>query len=64
MISNVKSTRQNVCGQVFVNHVNYSKFKPMTSELEAGEALNWFTWSTGVPSELHVDNAKNQNFGR
>ena len=58
VFSNVKSTRQNTCGQVFVNNLNFSKFKPLTSESEAGEDLNWFIQSTGIPSKLHVDNAR------
>ena len=58
LIADTKSTRGNKYGQVFVNPESFTKFIPMRQKGHAGHALGEFFRDIGVPTRMHVDNAK------
>jgi hypothetical protein len=58
MIADCKSLNQNKYAQVFVNSECYSKIYPMISKGHAGYALGTFLRDVGIPTHLHVDNAR------
>jgi hypothetical protein len=61
MIADCKSLNQNTYAQVFVNSECYSKIYPMRSKGHAGHALGTFFHNLGIPTHLHVDNAREMN---
>ena len=58
MISKIKSTRSNVCAQLFSNHVNFTKIYPLKAKGEASSALSTFIHEIRIPTSLHTDGAK------
>ena len=58
-----KSTRQNVCCQVFVSDKGFVAVYPMKSQSEFPTALHWFCKQIGVPNTLIVDGHKAQTSG-
>ncbi len=58
MFSKTKSVRGYTMGQVFVNDLEFTRFIPMKSKADAGDALNEFVQDVGAPSALHTDDAK------
>ena len=58
-----KSTRQNVCCQVFVSDEGYVAVYPMKSQAEFPTVLHWFCKHIGVPTTLVVDGHKAQTSG-
>ncbi|MGH3054467.1 MAG: hypothetical protein ACRDL7_05760, partial [Gaiellaceae bacterium] len=64
LYSKYTSVRNNTCGQVFVNDMEFVRFIPMQSKSAAGDALAEFIQDVGIPSTLHTDNAKEETLGR
>lgn len=58
MFSKTKSSRGYTMGQVFVNDIEYTRFIPMKSKADAGDALSAFIQDVGIPSGLHTDDAR------
>ena len=58
LFSKIKSTRSNVCAQLFSNHVNFNKIYPLKTKGEAPSALSTFIHEVGIPTSLHTDGAK------
>lgn len=63
MFSDVKSIIGNKCAQVFVTTEGYSKAYPMKSKAEAGDKLNEFIKSIGIPEHIITDNAGEESGG-
>ena len=67
MFATTKSLRGNKCAQLFTNGTGYDVFYPLKKESDAGDALNEFIRTVGVPKELISDGAKAEtqgNFGK
>ncbi|MGH3053527.1 MAG: hypothetical protein ACRDL7_00940, partial [Gaiellaceae bacterium] len=64
MFSSHKSIGSNMCGQVFVNDLEFVRFIPMQSKSDAGNALSEFIQDVGIPQSLHTDNAKEETMGK
>jgi len=64
MLSSVKSTHGNTCGQIFINDINFTRFYPGRSKGEAGNALLDLIRDIGIPSELLTDDAKETMGGK
>ena len=67
MFATTKSLRGNKCAQLFTNGTRYDVFYPLKKESDAGDALNKFIRTVGVPKELISDGAKAEtqgNFGK
>jgi len=54
----VRSTRQNMCPQIFWNRKNYTETYPIQSKKKGHEALNSFIHEGGLFHELQTDGAK------
>jgi hypothetical protein len=63
MFATVKSLRGNKCAQFFTNGAGYDAFYPLKKEANAGDALNEFVRTIGVPKELVSDGAKAETQG-
>ena len=61
MIADCKSLNQNKYAQVFVNSECYSKVYPMRLKVHAGYDLGTLFRDVGIPTHLHVDNAREMN---
>ena len=59
-----KSTRGNVCCQVFVSDKGYVAVYPMKSQKEFPMALHWFCKQVGVPDSLVVDGHRSLQSGQ
>jgi hypothetical protein len=67
MFATTKSLRGNKCAQLFTNGTRYDVFYPLKKESDAGDALNEFICTVGVPKEMISDGAKVKtqgNFGK
>mmetsp|Transcript_11237 Transcript_11237/g.16168 ORF Transcript_11237/g.16168 Transcript_11237/m.16168 type:complete len:1367 (+) Transcript_11237:2028-6128(+) len=60
----VSKPRQNICAQLFVTSKRYSRIYPMRTKGQAGEKLNQFITSTGIPLGLITDGAKEETLGQ
>jgi len=60
----VSKPRQNACAQLFVTSKRYATVYPMRTKGQAGEKLNQFITSTGVPLGLITDGAKEETLGQ
>ena len=56
-----KSTRGNICCQVFVSDKGYIAVYPMKSQEEFQSALHWFCKEDGVPTHMVMDGHNAQN---
>ena len=63
MFCSTKSTRGNVCGQVFCNDTDFTRFYPMRTKGDAGNALKMFVQDVGIPSAMHTDGAREETVG-
>ena len=59
-----KSTRGNVCCQVFASDKGYVAVYPMKSQKEFPMALHWFCKQVGVPDSLVVDGHRSLQSGQ
>lgn len=50
-------------GQIFVNDIGFTHFIPMKLKSDAGQALQEFIHDIGIPSALHIDDAKELTSG-
>eukprot|EP00590_Aulacoseira_subarctica_P006586 CAMPEP_0172433836 /NCGR_PEP_ID=MMETSP1064-20121228/69845_1 /TAXON_ID=202472 /ORGANISM="Aulacoseira subarctica , Strain CCAP 1002/5" /LENGTH=270 /DNA_ID=CAMNT_0013181965 /DNA_START=226 /DNA_END=1035 /DNA_ORIENTATION=+ len=65
LFSNTKSTKGNTCAQLFVTDTQYVDIKGMKTKGEAGDKLNEFITTTGIPEGgLVTDGAKEELYGR
>ena len=58
MFASTSSIRYLTCGQIFINDLNFSRFIPMKSKADAGDALMYMIQDIGIPFEMHDDGAK------
>lgn len=56
--------RNNTCAQLFVTSKGFCEAHPMKTKGEAGDKLNIFITSTGIPLGLITDGAKEENLGK
>ena len=56
--------RANTCAQLFVTSQKFVKIYSMKTKGEAGDKLNQFVTSTGIPLGLITDGAKEETLGR
>ena len=52
------------CGQIFIYDLNFSRVIPMKSKADAGDALMYMIQDIGIPFEMHIDSAKEENLGQ
>mmetsp|Transcript_5420 Transcript_5420/g.7995 ORF Transcript_5420/g.7995 Transcript_5420/m.7995 type:complete len:667 (+) Transcript_5420:1119-3119(+) len=65
LFSNVVSKpRNSTCAQLFCTSKKYLSLYPMKTKAEAGEQLNRFVTTTGIPLGILTDGAKEENLGR
>ncbi|MGH3053835.1 MAG: hypothetical protein ACRDL7_02535, partial [Gaiellaceae bacterium] len=63
MFSDKKTLMAETCGQLFVTAEGFSRIYPMKTKSEAGYKLNKFVQSVGIPHQLVVDNAQEEQYG-
>jgi hypothetical protein len=51
------------CGQIFINDLNFSRIIPMKWKANAGDALMYMIQDIGIPFEMHIGGAKDENLG-
>ena len=64
LFSSTKSIRGNTCAQIFTTDKHFLDVHPMKTKGEAGDKLNEFLTTTGIPEGLITDGAKEEFFGR
>ena len=60
MFASKASLRGNTCGQVYTNDIYFTQFYPMKDRKEMPDTLSHFFREEGVPSQLIVDEAREQ----
>ena len=63
MFSDVKSTRQNKCAQVFTTPDGWARAHPMRKKSQAHETLSLMFQREGVPNVMIMDGSKEQTMG-
>jgi hypothetical protein len=63
MYSEVKSSRDNKCCEIYVTYFGWSRSFPMTKEADVHETLDLFLGRYGIPESLISDGAKSYTGG-
>jgi hypothetical protein len=64
MFASTTSICHFTCGQILINDLNFSRFIPMKSKADAGDALMYMIQDIGIPFEMHIDGPKEENLGQ
>ena len=64
LFASTTSIRHFICGQILINDLHFSRFIPMKSKADAEDALKYMIQDIGIPFEMHVDGAKEENLGQ
>jgi hypothetical protein len=64
MFASTTSIHHYTRGQIFINDLHFSRFIPMKSKADAGNALMCMIQDIDIPFEMHIDGGKEENLGQ